>query len=65
MLWICACKRMYSSCCAQQLKTAYHKLMDEKQRNVVLMNIEFVEKEVKKERRRLLGKGVRLVSEVI
>jgi hypothetical protein len=43
-----------------QLKTAYHKLMDEKQRNVVIMNIEFVESEVKKERRRLLGKGVSL-----
>lgn len=43
---------------SSQLKTAYHKLMDEKQRNVILLNIEFVEGEVKKERKRLLGKGV-------
>jgi hypothetical protein len=42
-----------------QLKNAYHKLMDEKQRNVVIMNIEFVEKETRKERKRLLNKGVR------
>jgi hypothetical protein len=44
----------------EQLKTAYHKLMDEKQKHVVIMNLEFVEKEVKKERKRLLGKGVRV-----
>jgi hypothetical protein len=35
--------------------------MDEKQRNVVIMNIEFVEKETRKERKRLLGKGVRML----
>lgn len=32
--------------------------MDEKQRGVIVMNIEFVEKETRKERKRLLNKGV-------
>lgn len=42
----------------EELKNAYHKLMDEKQKSVILMTIEHVEKEVKKERKRLIAKGV-------
>ena len=35
--------------------------MDEKQKSVILMNIEYVTEEFNKERRRLIGKGVRHV----
>ena len=43
----------------QQVKTAYQKLCDEKERNVVVINIEHITEEVMKERKRLLNKGVR------
>ena len=41
------------------MKTAYQKLCDEKEKNVVIINIEHITEECKKERKRLLAKGVR------
>ena len=41
------------------MKTAYQKLCDEKEKNVVIINIEHITEEVMKERKRLLNKGVR------
>ena len=41
-----------------QVKTAYQKLCDEKEKNVVVINIEHITEEVMKERKRLLNKGV-------
>lgn len=43
----------------EQVKASYHKLQDEKQRNVVVMNIEYVQGELDKERRRLISKGLK------
>lgn len=42
----------------RQVKSAYHKLTDQKQRDVIVMNIEYVQSELDKERRRLISKGV-------
>jgi thymidylate kinase len=42
----------------EQVKTAYQKLQDEKQRGVVVLNIEYILEEFNKERRRLISKGV-------
>ena len=42
-----------------QVKSAYHKLTDEKQRSVIIDNIEHVKNELDKERRRLISKGVK------
>lgn len=42
----------------EQVKTAYQKLMDEKQRSVIVLNIEYILEEFNKERRRLISKGV-------
>lgn len=44
-----------------QVKNAYAKLMDENQKKAILMNIEHVEKEVVRERKKLVSKGVRLL----
>ena len=44
--------------CFEQIKTAYQKLCDEKEKNVVVMNIEHIKEEVAKERRKLVAKGV-------
>ena len=44
------------------MKDAYHKLCDETQRNTAIMNIEYVRKEVMKERKKLINKGVSLLS---
>ena len=43
--------------CFEQVKTAYQKLCDEKEKKVVVMNIEHVKGELAKERRRALAKG--------
>lgn len=43
----------------EEVKNAYHKLCDEKQRSVVILNIEYVVEELQKERRRLISKGVK------
>lgn len=45
--------------CFEEVKTAYLKLMDEKARNIVVMNIEYIREEAATERRRLLAKGVK------
>jgi len=42
----------------EQVKTAYQKLQHEKQRSVVVLNIEYILEEFNKERRRLISKGV-------
>lgn len=46
---------------------AYQKLCDEKEKSVVIMSIEHIKSEIAKERRKLIGKGVRyflLISRV-
>jgi hypothetical protein len=42
-----------------KVKTAYQRLLDPQQRDVVVMNIQYVRDEAKRERQRLLNKGVR------
>lgn len=42
-----------------QVKKAYQLLCDPKQKEICISNIELVKKDVNKERRKLLGKGVR------
>lgn len=42
----------------EEVKNAYNRLLDEAQRATIIMNIEFVHDEARKERRRLLAKGV-------
>eukprot|EP00596_Hydrurales_sp_CCMP1899_P003737 CAMPEP_0119042338 /NCGR_PEP_ID=MMETSP1177-20130426/14612_1 /TAXON_ID=2985 /ORGANISM="Ochromonas sp, Strain CCMP1899" /LENGTH=467 /DNA_ID=CAMNT_0007009051 /DNA_START=257 /DNA_END=1657 /DNA_ORIENTATION=- len=45
--------------CFEQVKNAYQLLCDEKAKNVVVINIEHITKEVTKERKRLLAKDVK------
>jgi hypothetical protein len=45
-----------------KVKTAYQRLLDPQQREVVVMNIQYIRDEAKRERQRLLSKGVLLFS---
>lgn len=45
-----------------KVKSAYQKLCDEKEKNVVIINIEHITDEVNKERKKQIQKGVSLLS---
>lgn len=46
----------------EEVKTAYEKLTDEREKKTVLMHIEHVRKETQRERRRLLAKGLSILQ---